>query len=77
MAHSEDTEIERSRSELEDEAEALAQTVLHTSAREALHRVSGGELEGTLFASKLVRLYALMGANDDGSDPRDHELAAE
>jgi hypothetical protein len=70
-------DIERSRPELEDEAEALAQQVMHTSAREALRRVSGGELEGTLFASKLVRLYALMGANDDGSDPRDHQLAAE
>jgi hypothetical protein len=68
----EHAEIARSRTALETEAEALAQQVLHVSAREALRRVSRGELEGTLFASKLVRLYALMGANDDGTDPQNY-----
>lgn len=57
----EDVDVERSLSELEAEAEALAQLVLQTSARDALRRVSDGELKGTLFASKLLRLYALMG----------------
>jgi len=55
-------EIELSREEIEAEAEKLASEVLHTSAREAWARVRHGEFEGTLFASKLARLFFLLGS---------------
>lgn len=55
-------DIELSREEIQAEADALASLVLHTSADEAWTRVRQGELEGTLFASKLARLYFLLGS---------------
>jgi len=57
-------EITRSRAELENRAEALAQEVLHTSAGEAWQRLGNGELEGTIFASKMERLRALLGVGE-------------
>ena len=57
-------ELEFTREELQAEAEALAQAVLHASATEAWKRLRAGELEGTLFASKMARLRALLGEND-------------
>jgi hypothetical protein len=62
-------EIKRSRAELEAQAEALAQKVLHTSAEAAWRRLGKGELEGTLFASKMARLRALLGMKDNDHDP--------
>jgi hypothetical protein len=67
MAHQD--EIEITRDELQKEAEALAQKVLGTSARDAWDRLRRGELEGTLFASKMVRLRALLGENDNHDAP--------
>ncbi len=55
-------EFELSRDEIQAEADALASQVLHTSAADAWARVRQGELEGTLFASKLARLYFLLGS---------------
>jgi hypothetical protein len=55
-----DASITLSRETIEAEAEDLAQSVLHTSASEAWRRVKEGELEGTLFAAKLARLFALL-----------------
>jgi hypothetical protein len=61
-------EITRTQEELEAQAEALAQKVLNTSATEAWRRLRDGELEGTLFASKMARLRALIG-NDNFDGP--------
>jgi len=61
-------EITRSRAELESQAQALAREVMRASAEEAWRRLSAGELEGTLFASKMARLRALLG-NDNGTGP--------
>jgi hypothetical protein len=61
-------EITRTREQLEAQAEALAQEVLHTSADEAWRRLRAGDLEGTLFASKMARLRALLG-NDNHDGP--------
>jgi hypothetical protein len=72
MAHD---EITRTRAELAKQAEDLARQVLHTSAEVAWQRLRGGELEGTLFASKMARLRALLGMNDNGGAP--HASAAE
>ncbi len=63
MAHQD--EIEITREELQHEAEALAHKVLGISAQDAWDRLRRGELEGTLFASKMVRLRALLGGNDN------------
>jgi hypothetical protein len=54
-------DVEYTREELEEEAEILAQKVLHTNSRDALKRVCAGELEGTLFASKICRIFFLLG----------------
>jgi hypothetical protein len=53
-------DVEYTREELEEEAETLAQKVLHVNSREALRRVRDGELEGTLFASKLCQIFFLL-----------------
>ena len=60
-------EVTLSRAEILHRAEELAQAVMHVPAQEALGRVQNGELEGTLFASKLVRLFAMLG--DDAHPP--------
>jgi hypothetical protein len=57
-------DFELSRDEIQAEAEALALRVMNTSAAEAWKRVRQGEFEGTLFASKLARLYFLLGSYD-------------
>lgn len=67
MAHQD--EIEITREELQKEAEALAHKVLGTSAEDAWDRLRRGDLEGTLFASKMVRLRALLGDNDNHHSP--------
>jgi hypothetical protein len=67
MAHQD--EIEITREELQSEAEALARKVLGISAHDAWDRLRRGELEGTLFASKMVRLRALLGENDNHDAP--------
>jgi hypothetical protein len=54
-------ELKRSSEDLEKEAEQLARQTWGVSAPEAWARVKAGELEGTLFASKMMRLYALLG----------------
>ncbi len=54
-------EIQITREELQSEAEALATDVLHASAAEAWRRIASGELEGTLFASKMMRIRWLLG----------------
>lgn len=72
MAKQNSEEIPLTRAAIEAEAEALARKVLNTSAREAWARVRSGDLEGTLFASKLARLRALAG---EGSPTFDDHLA--
>lgn len=62
------TDIARTREELQGQAEALAQEVLHVPAEEAWRRLRSGELEGTIFASKMARLLALLG-NDNHQGP--------
>jgi hypothetical protein len=64
----EPTDITRSQAELESQAEDLAQQVLHVPAKEAWRRLRSGELEGTIFASKMARLRALLG-NDNYEGP--------
>jgi hypothetical protein len=66
---SDQDEVQITREELQNEAEALARKVMHTSAQDAWERVRQGELEGTLFASKMVRLRALLGENDNDNKP--------
>jgi hypothetical protein len=61
-------EITRTRVELEAQAEALAKEVLGTSANEAWRQIREGHFEGTLFASKMARLRALLG-NDNQDGP--------
>jgi len=54
-------DVEITREQIEAEAEALARnSSLHTSAREAWAQVKKGKLEGTLFASRLSRLFFLL-----------------
>ncbi len=54
-------DVEITRKQIEDEAEELARnSSMHSSAREAWARVKQGELEGTLFASRLSRLFFLL-----------------
>ena len=62
-------EIQVTREELQNEAEALARQVLNTSGNDAWRRIRAGELEGTLFASRMARLRALLGEGDPGHLP--------
>jgi len=53
------------RAQLEAEAEGLAQnSTLHTNARDAWKRVKRGELQGTILASRLSRLFFLLESFD-------------
>jgi hypothetical protein len=55
-------DIEYTREEIEQLAETLSQnSSLHTNSRDALRRVCNGELEGTIFASKLCQYFFLLG----------------
>jgi hypothetical protein len=54
-------DVEYTLEELEEEAEILSQKVLHVNSREGLKRVRNGELEGTLFASRLCQIFFLLG----------------
>ena len=57
----EQQDVEITREQIEAEAEGLARnSSMHTSARKAWARVKKGELEGTLFASRLSRLFFLL-----------------
>ena len=58
------TELFLSEREIRDEAERLSRDVMGCCASEALFHVRRGAMEGTLFASKLVRLYALLGESE-------------
>jgi hypothetical protein len=70
-----DADVTLTRAEILEQADALAERVLHTSARAALVRVRNGELAGSLFAAKIVRLFALLGEND--TTPPTFQSAAE
>ena len=52
--------LTRTREELQQQAEALARLVCGLTAAEAWARLDRGELEGTIFASKMARLRALL-----------------
>lgn len=69
MAPTDDLEV--TREELQNEAEALAREVLHTSAAEAWRRVRDeGLYEGSFFAVRLGQIFFLLGEHEPDGGAR-------